>query len=440
MDALLGDGKGNLNHFWKEVSYTAINLSGSKTFGWFVMSQPSTSYDEDSYFAMGRDCIASAGSAVDLSQFYGVNIAFNLDTFPLAWGGFSTYDIGGVVRVMPTTWTKTGYYPWNHLMLAHEMGHGFGLPHSRTEYTSAYGSPWDFMSSGAAYVNPNTIWPVNTIAFHKSLLGWIAPSERIRLENGTHRFVLRNLSNPDPGEGVLVAEAPVEGGHITLEARSRIGYDAGITPKDFKGPAVPGEGVVVHRINGSWSSISQPGATVIDFDGIPYADDAGSVLEVGEIGIVPFPGSNVRIEVLGRIGTGFEVLVSFVPDYPLSASVAGSGSLTSKPPGIDCPNECIHNFVEGTPVQLTPHPNPGWLFVGWEGSCVGQEECVLETGSTQSVTAHFLQPNIDVAADHFLGGPFLPADLQRSFDGQGNDNGVYDLGDLVAFIARERGE
>jgi len=45
----------------------------------------------------------------------------------------------------------------------------------------------------------------------------------------------------------------------------------------------------------------------------------------------------------------------------------GSGTVTSTPAGIDCGNDCLQSFLEGTSVQLTATAEPGSTFLGWSG-------------------------------------------------------------------------
>ena len=60
-----------------------------------------------------------------------------------SWGGTSFLNRDGVGSIR-TTWMAS----WaDDATLSHETGHGFGLSHSWGGYGSAYGSPWDVMSS-----------------------------------------------------------------------------------------------------------------------------------------------------------------------------------------------------------------------------------------------------------------------------------------------------
>ena len=62
-------------------------------------------------------------------SFIGINLMFNDDLDCCAWGGTTTLSLDGQSRTYRMTWLP----PWgyeNQGPVAHEMGHGFGLPHS----------------------------------------------------------------------------------------------------------------------------------------------------------------------------------------------------------------------------------------------------------------------------------------------------------------------
>ena len=59
------------------------------------------------------------------------------------------------------------------------------------------------------------------------------------------------------------------------------------------------------------------------------------------------------------------------PNYTLSVSVTGNGSVTSSPTGINCPSTCSAIFNNGAQVTLTATPGSGEIFGGWSGACIG---------------------------------------------------------------------
>ncbi len=84
---------------------------------------------------------------------------------------------------------------------------------------------------------------------------------------------------------------------------------------------------------------------------------------------------------------------STVPSYALNVfkSGAGSGTVTSNPPGIDCGSTCSHDFTAGTVVTLTASVATGSTFAGWSGACTGSGSCVVTMDAAKDVTAAFNQ-------------------------------------------------
>ncbi|MBV9483701.1 MAG: hypothetical protein JO249_23550, partial [Acidobacteria bacterium] len=97
----------------------------------------------------------------------------------------------------------------------------------------------------------------------------------------------------------------------------------------------------------------------------------------------------------------------------LSVSLAGhgSGTVTSSPSGINCPQSCTAGFPGGTQVILTARPAAGFPFAGWSGACSGTgTSCTLTVKAASSATATF---NGSVA---LLNHIVFMAQENRSFD------------------------
>ena len=72
----------------------------------------------------------------------------------------------------------------------------------------------------------------------------------------------------------------------------------------------------------------------------------------------------------------------------VTVAIAGSGTVTSTPAGIDCPGACTANFSLGTPLTLAATAASGFQFAGFGGACSGQT-CTLVLSGNQSVSATF---------------------------------------------------
>lgn len=136
-----------------------------------------------------------------------------------------------------------------------------------------------------------------------------------------------------------------------------------------------------------------------------------------------------------------------LPAYALGVTPAGSGSGTVafSPPRPDCVisagtanNNCWTLFPRGTAVTLTADPTGGSTFGGWSGVCSGQAlTCAVVLNAEAHATARFTPPRAaaDLAAV-LLGRLTISDEEQRQLDRFGNKDGVFNLGDLLALIAR----
>src|SRR5947199_327111 len=73
----------------------------------------------------------------------------------------------------------------------------------------------------------------------------------------------------------------------------------------------------------------------------------------------------------------------------VSSFPTGGGTVTSNPPGINCPGNCTANFASGSTVTLAVTPACGATFSNWSGGCTGSGACSLSLAADQNVTAAF---------------------------------------------------
>lgn len=76
--------------------------------------------------------------------------------------------------------------------------------------------------------------------------------------------------------------------------------------------------------------------------------------------------------------------------HTLTVTLAGTGTVTSSPTGIDCGSTCAYAFNSGTLVTLTATPGSGFAFAGWSGGvCTGTGTCQVTMDAAKAATATF---------------------------------------------------
>ena len=91
------------------------------------------------------------------------------------------------------------------------------------------------------------------------------------------------------------------------------------------------------------------------------------------------------------------VTATFIQRFDLTVTIVGSGTVTSTPPGIDCPGDCTESYLNETPVTLVQTPAAGWVFVGWINDCAGTGSCTVTMNNPRFVTAMFTDKPIEGA-------------------------------------------
>ena len=141
-----GVGKLNMVDFFRDMSHGVLDLSGSQVFGWYTLDKNRSEYTGSGVNPQGRnDLIAWARQAAidDLTKhgpFFSVVVCMNVST-DLFGGG------SGVVCHDDRA-PGNGMSSLSPSLLGQEMGHVYGLNHSRADGSTAdYMDPWDVMST-----------------------------------------------------------------------------------------------------------------------------------------------------------------------------------------------------------------------------------------------------------------------------------------------------
>lgn len=296
-----GNNPGQLDHYWREVSYNKINLVGSAAYGWFTLPQPRSFYIPTGGSAnlnkLFDDCTAAANASVNFAAnggLQGVNMMFNGDLDGYAWGGGRCATLDGINKCWSSTWNP----PWsfnNSAPLSHEMGHAYGLPHANNSDgdSDPYDNPWDVMSD--AWDNAATDTTYGKIAKHISVwsrdkLVFIDAARKRTIDtDGVYANLMLDRASLIGSTNlqmivVRVAGAPTTQ-YYTIEARKRGGkYEASLA----------GDAVIIHSIN---TARSEP-AWSVDATTPPanVANNEGSMFKVGESWTAPASGFTVSVD------------------------------------------------------------------------------------------------------------------------------------------------
>ena len=312
-----------MDHYWREVSYGNINLTGSQVLGWYNLPHPRSYYvydrnnDGSLDFDFERsvaDATAVADPDVFFPDFYGINFIFNQELDGASWGGGASVSKDGVVnRVFGATYMPPSAFA-DQSRLAHEMGHGFGLPHSSGPYSATYDSQWDLMSAGGTCSLRNTNYGcvgVHTISYHKDKLGWIAAGRKYLAPGASNATIsIERLGQPVSGNNYLMAQIPIGGEanrFYTVEARFFAGYDS----------QIPGEAIVIHEVD---IARGDRVARVVDADNNGDPNDAGARWTPGET--FSDAARGIQVTVNSMNATSFNVTIS-VTQAPQTYTIDG---------------------------------------------------------------------------------------------------------------------
>ena len=277
------DGSFNVVRYFHDMSYGRLDLSGSRIFGPVVVGANHSDYTPSGapgwVQTVGRGALvkdirdAAASAGVRLGDFFGLVAIFNV-AIGIPFGGVD----GSPFAVADDRWVRNNGSP----PFAHEMGHGYGLSHSRFGAVDEpagekfdYQDPWDMLSYARVYfsADPDYVQRGPGLnAWNMRSRGWLDES-RVWKGGGTFDELVRLRPHLRPDlQGFLAADLPpypaAGPARYLVELRVQDGWDGGI----------PQSVVLVHRFsqNQSYlmgSSMGHPALTV--GDAIDLDDGAG---------------------------------------------------------------------------------------------------------------------------------------------------------------------
>lgn len=240
-----GIGSQNMVDFFRDISHGNLDLSDTRVFGWYTLTKKISEYglsgaeklkNRSNLINWARQAAAANGD--DLTQYVSVVVCMNVPTD--LFGGAD-----GVVCDNDSTDPR---------FLGQEMGHFYGLDHSRADTVKPCGDDstvdykdfWDVMSTaGCAFSSPHprysSIGP-GLNAANMASRGWLDESRVWTTSSPSFDLdiVLRPLHRRDL-PGFLAARI----GKYLIEFRSKESWDA----------AIPRSAVLVHRFDDNHSYI-----------------------------------------------------------------------------------------------------------------------------------------------------------------------------------------
>ncbi len=284
-----------LNHYWREVSYNKINLSGSTAAGWYTLPHDKAYYfsNNDYLYNIAKDCTSLADTDIDFTLFKGVNLMINGD-MDYSYGGKLSIELDGILADWQMTWMASWGYK-DIIAVEHEMGHAFGLSHS-SAFDYEYANQWDVMSDiwSNCEVATHKVYGCvgqGTIAHHKDKLGWIGAGRKYTAKYKSATVTLEQLELPQTNHYLMI-QIPIKGSSshfYTVEVRAKTGYDR----------KLPIKTVIIHEVH------------TTDSDNIVAATLITKPREMWVVGRKFIDVKNgISVTVVSATVTGYKVLIT----------------------------------------------------------------------------------------------------------------------------------
>jgi fibronectin type 3 domain-containing protein len=308
-----GSADRSVVNYYNEVSWGGVQVSG-QTFGWHTISANSQTCDPSTWSSQADAAVKATG--VDLTQFTNRTYVFPLVT-ACGWAGLAQ---------VPGTQNWINGTPSVGVM-AHELGHNFGLNHAMSESctsdsgdrvaysanctTSEYGDTFDVMgSAGATY---------HLSDWHRAMIGL---TNDIQMVSADGTYSLSPVENQS-GTPHALRIPRGDGSYFDLELRQTYGTFDNFSPTS---PVV--NGVLVRKV-GSYSTANKP--MLIDTTPeTPTFSDAA--LPAGRSFVDPTTGISVTTQSVSSSGAQVQIKVvpgaDFTPPSVSIANVADGGSVT----------------------------------------------------------------------------------------------------------------
>jgi M6 family metalloprotease-like protein len=390
----------SLSSYWNEASYGAVPSITTDVSGWHTLPNPRAHYgfsETVAGFNVGlivEECAATADAAnpaLDFTQYDAVGVMVNAPTrVAIASFGNVNYPDGAQMQFGTMVIPSDKY---NLALVAHEMGHTYGLPHSSAN-GQEYQNPWDLMGIVSGYrcaVNADPVYSClgqHPIGKFKDDLGWIPANRLYEAPNGTNTITLERLALPQT-DNYLLARITTPGGTYTVEARQPVGFDAKLADT----------AVLIHR-----------GNDLIDADATAPYDDEGAIWRPGETFNAPENGVSIRVDTATPTGFTVTITNTNTPPAPPQLIATLSANPAVPEPGATVTLTTMLAYSPSTfgvtgarvtmsfPQGLTYVPNSAQITSGL-GTIVSQNPLVVDFDSITTGFGASFSVQATIAAD-----------------------------------------
>lgn len=339
-----GTGTSNMVDFFRDMTHGELDLSRSQVFGWFTIPYRKAAYAGNvpnsalmpgllNRWGLFNACRAAAeAGGVDLTGFAGIVVTMNRGmTQPSGSTGIDLWGAaGGFVFCDREALTPS--------LLGHEMGHGYGLNHSRRDGSEMdYQDPWDIMSAAATFMQPHPAYRLigpGLNAANMRSRGWLDETRvwRSRADDTDVVIALRPLHRREL-PGLLAADIPDPGfrsRRCLAEFRNARDWDGG-----FREPCV-----LLHRLDANYSYLMPGPFAGRDYlragDIIERGDPSGPYFRLEVISIDP-SAETCLLRVRHRSARPFEWLVGLDAGKVIGPVPVDGGGLIIRPDGVVVP-------------------------------------------------------------------------------------------------------
>jgi hypothetical protein len=389
---------GTVSDFYWEASYQKTFLSGD-TYGWYTIPVSRTVCNTIQ-FAQEADKLATA-AGVDLSKY--TRLVYLMPQNSCSGAGFNSGT------ALPTRmWMLS-----NNLsaqLIAHELGHNFGLSHSQALEcgTSAYGGSCSVKSYGDTADTMGSGPSSHFNATQKETLGWLNASGQPPITTvtssgsyslapfettGTAAKALKIARGIDPDSGAM--------SYYYVEYRQPIGFDAGLSNVGNLT-----RGVLVHT--GGVDQFSM----LLDMtpDSIPtstFSDSEDGALDVGRTYVDSVAGISITLKSASASGAVVEVgLNGSTPPVATCTRAAPTLSLSGPTASVAAGSTITYTVSLGnrdsSACAATSFNLARSVPSGWTGT-LGASSLSLSPGASASTTLSVTSPASAAAGSYGIG-------------------------------------